>query len=244
MDSNTHKGDLISNPSARCACILVLDTSSSMYGEPIDELNEGVSQFIDEVRNDEMAAISVELGIVTTGGSAQEEMPIAAMLQVLGIVTAGGLAQEAQEEMPITPMLQVDSAPSFGAGGLTPLGGAVEIALNMLDSRKQEYKNAGVPYYQPWLVIISDGAPTDDWESPAARAKGLGQNGKLVVLPVGVSGADMGILSEFSDKTAVPLAGVQFKQFFAWLSASMANVSRSTSTTASVQLPPMTWSSI
>jgi len=41
--------DLIENPTPRCACILVLDTSGSMNGTPIDELNAGVVQFIEEV---------------------------------------------------------------------------------------------------------------------------------------------------------------------------------------------------
>ena len=212
--------DLIANPSSRCACILVLDISGSMSGQPIHELNDGVSQFIDEVRNDEMAAVSVELGIVNAGGAAQEEMPL-------------------------MTMLQVKAPPVFSAGGMTPLGEAVEIALNMLENRKQEYKNNGVPYYQPWLVIISDGAPTDAWQSAAARAQGLGSQKKLVVLPVGVQGADLSVLSQFSNKPAVPLAGLKFKEFFAWLSASMGRVSRSASTTSSVALPSTgDWSSI
>lgn len=84
--------DLIANPSSRCACMLVLDISGSMSGQPIHELNDGVSQFIDEVRDDEMAAVSVELGIVTAGGAAQEEMPLTTMLQVTAppVFSAGG----------------------------------------------------------------------------------------------------------------------------------------------------------
>ena len=109
-------------------------------GQPIGELNKGVSQFIDEVRDDEMAAVSVELGIVTAG------------------------ERRAQEEMAITPMQNVGPAPTFQANGARPLGKVVEIALSMLDSRTQEYRNAGVPYYQPWLVIIGDGIPSDDWQ--------------------------------------------------------------------------------
>ena len=214
VDNKTHKGGLIDNPSQRCACVLVVDTS--MRGQPVDELNKCVSQFIHEMRSDEMAAVSVELGMVTAG-------------------------REAQEEMPITPILNVGSAPLLQAGEGRSLGGAVEMALNMLDNCKQEYKSAGVPYYQPWLVIISDGEPTDDWQSVAVRAKKLADAKKLVVLSVGVSGADMNILSQFSSQPARALDGLKFKEFFVWLSESMVSVLRST--TANVPLPPANSSS-
>ncbi len=68
---------------------------------------------------------------------------------------------------------------------------------------------------------------------------------KLVSLPIGVSGADLGVLGQFSNKPAIPLKGLEFRAFFLWLSASMARVSASTSSDASVQLPPIdSWASI
>lgn len=70
----------------------------------------------------------------------------------------------------------------------------MELALKRLEERKAQYKRAGVAYYQPWLVIISDGAPTDSWQAAAQKAMALSQSKKLVVLPVGVQGADLNIL--------------------------------------------------
>jgi uncharacterized protein YegL len=204
--------DLVVNPTPRCACILVLDTSGSMQGEPINELNQGVVQFIEEVKGDELAQYSVEIGVVTAG-------------------------PDVHPQLQITPAHLIESANSFEAAGGTPLGEAVNMALNMLDARKAEYKNKGVPYYQPWLVIISDGAPTDPWQSAAARAQSMANDRKLVAMPVGVSGADLNILSQFSNRPAKALAGLKFKEFFSWLSASMARVSVSGSTTATINLP-------
>jgi uncharacterized protein YegL len=212
--------DLIENPTPRCACILVLDTSGSMNGTPIGELNAGVVQFIGEVKSDELAQYSVELGCVTAG-------------------------PDVQVQLQISPAHLIDAVRQFSANGGTPLGEAVDKALDMLEIRKNEYKSKGVPYYQPWLVIISDGAPNDSWQSAAARAKGMADNRKLVVMPIGVSGADLGILSRFSNRPAKALAGLKFREFFQWLSASMARVSVSGSTTASVNLPPTSgWDSI
>lgn len=131
------------------------------------------------------------------------------------------------------------------ANGDTPMGAAVDMALNDLDARKRAYRDAGVPYYQPWLVLISDGEPTDAWEDAARRAQELSAGRKLVSLPIGIGGANLDVLSQFTSKQAVALDGLNFRELFEWLSASMARVSASTSSDAAVQLPAMeSWASI
>lgn len=217
---HTSHNDLIDNPSPRCPVALVLDTSGSMSGEPIAQLNAGAQLFIDEVKRDDLARWSVELGVFTAGGRAD------CLLDFTGVEQIAGIA----------PM---------GATGSTPLGEATRMALDRLEARKAQYRKAGVPYYQPWLVIISDGAPTDHWQDSAQRARELSASRKLVSLPIGVSGADLGVLSAFSSKPAVALDGLKFRELFLWLSASMASVSASTSSDATVQLPPIdSWGSI
>ena len=47
--------DLITNPTPRVPVCLILDTSGSMFGDAIEELNDGVELFLEEVRNDEKA---------------------------------------------------------------------------------------------------------------------------------------------------------------------------------------------
>ena len=39
------------------------------------------------------------------------------------------------------------------------MGEAINLALDMLESRKSEYSDSGVDYYQPWLVVMTDGQP-------------------------------------------------------------------------------------
>jgi uncharacterized protein YegL len=217
---NTTFDDLIENPSTRCPVTLVLDTSGSMDGEPIAQLNAGAQLFIDEVKRDDLARWSVELAVYTAGGSANRLLPFTCVDQIAGIA-------------PLT------------ASGNTPLGEATRMALDDLEARKASYRQAGVPYYQPWLVLISDGAPTDSWQDAASRARALSGQRKLVSLPIGVQGADLAVLSAFTSKTAVALDGLKFRELFAWLSASMARVSASTSSDAAVSLPSMdSWTSI
>lgn len=212
--------DLIDNPSPRCPVALVLDTSGSMCGEPIEQLNAGIQLFIDEVKRDDLARWSVDLAVYTAGGSADRIQSFIGVEQIAGF------------------------AP-LDASGSTPLGQATRMALDDLEARKKSYRDAGVPYYQPWLVLISDGAPTDSWQEVARRAKDLSSGHKLVSLPIGVQRADLDVLSQFSSRPAVALDGLKFRELFQWLSASMARVSASTSSDTAVQLPSMdSWGSI
>lgn len=220
-DKLMNANDLIENPSPRCPCVLVLDTSSSMNGAPIDQLNEGVQHFIQSLNEDEIAACSVEVAVITAGSSITKQLPF-------------------------TNAMSVEGFNRFDASGMTPLGGAVDMALNMLDERKKEYQRNGVPYFQPWMVMISDGGPNDsNWQAAAAKAKQLAEQRKLVSLVIGIEGADMHTLALFSNRPAVMLQGLKFHEFFEWLSASMSRVSNSASTTAQVDLPPIDgWGSI
>lgn len=212
--------DLIDNPTPRCPVALVLDTSGSMSGQSIEQLNVGIQLFIDEVKRDDLARWSVDVAVYTAGGSADCIQSFIGVDQVAGF------------------------APLY-ADGETPLGQATRMALDDLEARKASYRAAGVPYYQPWLVLISDGAPNDAWQDAAQRARALSAERKLVSLPIGVAGADLAVLSQFSSKPAVTLDGLKFRELFQWLSASMARVSASTSSDALVQLPSMdSWGSI
>ena len=59
--------DLASNPTPRVPVCLCLDTSGSMMGSPINELNEGIKLFYDAIKDDEVALYSADIAIVTFG---------------------------------------------------------------------------------------------------------------------------------------------------------------------------------
>ena len=213
--------DLIENPTPRCACMLVLDVSHSMEGEKIRELNEGVRQFLSEVQDDEFARYSVELGVITFGGKVETVQPI------------GPLPEEMLEDFP--------------ASGMTPMGKAVNAAISALKRRQEEYKKEGVSYYQPWLVLMTDGVPTDNHTDAAEQLRQMAGNKKIVVFGVGIGDeCNMKVLAEFcpENRPPVKLSGLKFKEFFAWLSQSMSRVSQSTPGTKT-NLPPIDgWASI
>jgi len=59
--------ELVANPEPRCACLLLLDTSGSMHGQPISELNAGLAAFKEELMADAMAVQRVEVGVISFG---------------------------------------------------------------------------------------------------------------------------------------------------------------------------------
>ena len=59
--------ELVANPEPRCACLLLLDTSGSMHGPPITELNGGLVAFKDELMADAMAMQRVEVAVISFG---------------------------------------------------------------------------------------------------------------------------------------------------------------------------------
>ncbi|ONI39404.1 hypothetical protein AN639_05450 [Candidatus Epulonipiscium fishelsonii] len=201
--------DLVNNPTPRIAVCLCLDTSYSMRGNRIKELNEGVKLFYEAIKEDEMAFYSAEISIVTFGKNGVECLVDFASLE-----------------------LQPD-APILKAEGMTPMGEAVNLALDLLENRKKEYSDKGVDYYQPWLVLMTDGEPNGsaiELSRSVNRTVDLLDKKKLTIFPIGIGAdADMNILKKYSPhRQPLKLQGVKFKEFFAWLSNSVSKVSQST----------------
>ncbi|MDZ8262562.1 vWA domain-containing protein [Nostoc sp. ChiQUE01b] len=211
--------EFVENPENRCPVILLLDTSGSMSGQPIQELNQGLAAFKADVQKDSQASLSVEVAMITFG-------PIVKLIQ--DFVTIDQFTP---------PTLEVD--------GVTPMGGAIEYALDFLENRKQTYKDNGILYYRPWVFLITDGAPTDSWDSAAQRLRQAEAQSGLSFFAVGVKDADTNILKQISppERPPVKLNGLDFRELFVWLSASIKRVS-SGKVGQAVALPAMGWGQI
>lgn len=217
--------DFADNPDPRCPVVLVLDCSSSMgepvgpNGEkPIEELNSGLDTLVTALNKDPLARRRVELSVVSFGTSAA--------------VTA----EFATVEKLILPTL----VPS----GITAMGAALELALDTLEERKRTYRANGVQYYRPWVLLITDGLPTDDTSTAAQRLKAAETNKSVAFFPVGIDGADMEALDTLGNRKALKLKGLSFDELFVWLSASQSRVSASAPGDAVALESPSGWAEV
>jgi uncharacterized protein YegL len=207
---------LVDNAEQRTPLVLVLDCSGSMAGAPIDQLNAGLQVLESELKNDAIASKRVRLLVVQFGGQDQVE-----------------LAGDWTDAMDW-------AAPTFLANGTTPTGQAIDVALARIEEEKLGFKQAGVAYTRPWLFLMSDGQPTDNWQAAAGRCRDAEQSNKVAVFPIAIgAGADPSVLGQFSSKgqaSVKKLDGLKFQELFLWLSASMKVVSQA-KPGGQVQLP-------
>lgn len=217
--SNPFDGsDFADNPEQRCPCVLILDTSGSMTGAPIAELNAGLQAFKQELMADSLAAKRVEVAIVTFG-------PVT-------------IAQDFVTADNFYPR-QLNTTED------TPMGSAIIEALELVERRKAVYKEHAHPYNRPWIFLITDGAPTDSIVFAAQQVRDGVEKKKFAFFAVGVEGADMTTLAQISPRTPLKLKGLMFRELFQWLSSSLGTASRSSPSTTTLALtPPTDWSEL
>ena len=180
-------------------CALLLDTSGSMDGRPIAELQKGLELFYKEIKEDPIMSKRLEIAIITYD-SLVEIKQLPALVEEFDM-----------------PLLKVR--------GMTSMTEGIKSAIELVEERKNWYKQTGQPYYRPWIIMMTDGEPNDDsniTELAHAIQKDV-DNKHYFFFAVGVEGANMQILDELSSTQMPPakIEGLKFSSFFKWLSQSI-----------------------
>lgn len=206
--------DFFSKPTSggiKLPVCLILDTSGSMSERvrssrgmvvKIDELNNNIQELFRTIRADPNARIMSDVCLIRCGGEHPE------------IING----YSSVDKITFRPLI---------AEGRTPLGASVDLALDLLQKRRDFYRNTGVEHYKPILMIMSDGMPTEHMNvvyNAANRCASMVNNEGLKVLPIGIGdAARLDILDLFSPKVKAKCINNMdvFIKLFEMLSVSM-----------------------
>lgn len=202
------------------ACVFLLDTSGSMStNDAIGKLNAGLRTFKEQTINDatfdEHTKACIDVALVSFGPEVKVE----------------------QDFTPVSEMIP----PTLIANGGTPMGAAIEKALDMITTQKAKYNEYGTPYYRPWIFCITDGGPNDSYVAAAQRLKLMESEKKVLGYCVGVENFDRNTMATIFDRERLfELENLDFPSLFKFVSSSLATVRNSDSSgsrTVEVEAP-------
>lgn len=183
----------------RLPVYLLLDTSGSMYGEPIEAVKNGVQVLVNTLRSDPYALETAYLSIITFNSKAQQ----------------------------ITPLTELANfqTPEIEASGCTSLGDALLLLAQKVDQEVTKTTPEMKGDWRPLVFIMTDGVPTDDITQGLTSFKKI-KFGMVVACAAG-KGADQNILKQITDSVVSldTTDSATIKSFFKWVSASISTSS-------------------
>lgn len=201
----------------RLPVYLLLDTSGSMYGEPIEAVKNGVQTLISTLRNDPYALETAYLSIITFNSTAQQITPLTELATI--------------------------QQPNIDAGGCTVLGGALELLAKKVDSEITKTTAEVKGDWRPLVFLMTDGEPTDSITKGLEEFKKR-KFGMVVACAAG-QGANVNTLKQITENVVQldTADSATIKAFFKWVSASISTSSKSVEETSAEattmsELPP------
>ncbi|EHZ6901843.1 VWA domain-containing protein [Vibrio cholerae] len=152
--------------------VLLLDVSSSMSGDKIDNLNKAVKDMLDTFAQEEKMETEILVSVITFGNQVELQVPYTKASQV--------------------------QWQGLQANGMTPMGTALKMAKAMIEDKETTPSRA----YRPTIILVSDGQPNDSWEGPLEDFISDGRSSKCFCWAMGIGqGADKSVLERFISKT-------------------------------------------
>jgi uncharacterized protein YegL len=153
--------------------VLLLDVSSSMSGDKIDNLNKAVEDMLDTFAQEEKMETEILVSVITFGNQVELQVPYTKASQV--------------------------QWQGLQANGMTPMGTALNMAKAMIEDKETTPSRA----YRPTVVLVSDGQPNDSWERPLEDFISEGRSSKCDRMAMAIGrDADETVLKRFIEGTA------------------------------------------
>lgn len=179
----------------RLPVYLLLDCSSSMAGEPIEAVRQGMKALIAELKGDPQALETAYLSVITFDSWARQIIPL-------------------------TPLMNFKEPPLY-AGGVTSLGAALRLLMDCIEREVHKTTEEQKGDWKPLAFLLTDGAPTDEWEETAEKLR-TSSMVKFVACAAGAE-ADTSILKHITESVLMmnTVSAGDLSQFFAWVSDSV-----------------------
>lgn len=184
---------------------LLLDTSGSMTGEPIEQVKTGLQMLVSALRQDPYALETAFLSVIT-------------------------FDTQAQQAVPMTDLASFQQ-PDLRVGATTSLGAALRLVAECRDREVAATTSDTKGDWKPMVFVMTDGMPTDDWEKGLNEFRQRSW-GVVVGCAVG-SGADTRVLQQVAGEAVVRLETADpgaIGAFFKWVSASISTGSQKVET--------------
>ena len=186
----------------RLPVYLLLDTSGSMSGEPIEQVKNGVQMLVSGLRQDPYALETAYLSVIT-------------------------FDSEAKEVVPLTE-LTAFQPPNLQAKGGTSLGAALSLVADSAKRNVAKTTATEKGDWRPMIFLMTDGKPTDDWQKGLARFK---QEKWGIIVGCAVNSADTDALKQIAGEQGVVRLdtsdSASITVFFKWVTASVSTSSKS-----------------
>jgi uncharacterized protein YegL len=179
---------------------LLLDTSGSMHGEPIEAVRNGMQTLVSALRQDPHALESAYLSVITFAETAAQVVP---------------LTELAQFQLPV-----------LTASGTTSMGAALSLLADRVQQEVAKTTADQKGDWKPIVFMMTDGAATDDLANGIAAIKAA-KIGALIACAAGPA-ANTAELQRITD-SVVRLDTADsntIRAFFKWVSASIATTSQ------------------
>ena len=184
----------------RLPVYLLLDTSGSMSGEPIEAVKNGVQVLVSTLRQDPYALETAYISVVTFDSTAQQIVPLTD--------------------------LAAFQPPSISANGGTSLGAGLKLLAECIDREVARSTPEQKGDWKPLIFIMTDGGPTDQWQNGLAEFKKR-KVGITVACAAG-GAADASVLKQITEVVVMldTADSATIKAFFKWVSASISTGSQ------------------